>query len=391
MDPVAVACEEIFGGVVDPRELSDFISKQNDASEMHINRGLESYNKERARKNKRQAQVGLAGNIVGLTAGGAALMAAGKDKRLDNAGSVGRAIQAPYKAARRTKVGAKWAKFAAKPKVAGSLALGAVGLQAVNTAGDIVGNRVLNREAKKPADQPLIAVDSKKDMIHIKKAMGDIVAARRMGLITTDRALELISKLDMTPDAKSIHQQAQDMVPLPSDPAPKPLPPKTKLRKTGVTTKPKAPAKQPEPFAKADTPELTWTGQIEKMDTDKRQVFGYCTVTHVNGEEVIDLQGDYVPLEEIEKAAYTYVVNSRKGGDMHARDGEVPLHTSDMIESFIVTPDKLEKMGLDRNAIPHGWWVGFQVNDDDQWNKVKTGERTAFSIHGSGRRVEKML
>jgi hypothetical protein len=136
-------------------------------------------------------------------------------------------------------------------------------------------------------------------------------------------------------------------------------------------------------------PELTWTGEIAKMDTDKRQVFGWCTVTHLNGEEVIDLQGDYIPLEEIEKAAYSYVIDSRKGGDMHSRDGELPLHTSDMVESFVVTPEKLQKMGLRSDALPHGWWVGFKVNDDKQWDMVKNGERTGFSIHGSGKRVEK--
>jgi hypothetical protein len=98
-DAVSVVAQQLFGDAIDPRELSDLISKMDDQSEMHVNRGLESYNKKRARKNKQQAQVGLAGNVIGLTAGGAALMAAGKDKRLNNAGKVGRAIQAPYKLA----------------------------------------------------------------------------------------------------------------------------------------------------------------------------------------------------------------------------------------------------------------------------------------------------
>ena len=52
-----------------------------------------------------------------------------------------------------------------------------------------------------------------------------------------------------------------------------------------------------------------------------------------------------------------------------------------------VTPEKLEKMGLADDALPHGWWVGFKVNDDAQWERVKKSERTGFSIHGSGKRV----
>jgi hypothetical protein len=45
-------------------------------------------------------------------------------------------------------------------------------------------------------------------------------------------------------------------------------------------------------------------------------------------------------------------------------------------------------MGLAEDALPHGWWVGFKVNDDVQWDMVKTGERAGFSIHGSGKRKE---
>lgn len=137
--------------------------------------------------------------------------------------------------------------------------------------------------------------------------------------------------------------------------------------------------------------DLIWTGEISKVDDEKRQVFGWCSITSIDGEPVVDLQGDYVPLDEIEKAAYTYVVESRKGGDMHARDGENPMHVANMVESFVVTPEKLQAMGLDENALPHGWWVGFKVDDDTTWQRVKTKERTGFSIHGKGSRVEKML
>lgn len=137
--------------------------------------------------------------------------------------------------------------------------------------------------------------------------------------------------------------------------------------------------------------DLEWQGEISKVDEDKRQVFGWCSLTQVNGEPIVDRQGDYIPLDEVEKSAYNYVISSRKGGDMHKRDGESPLHTSDMIESFVVTPEKLEKLGLDSNAVPHGWWVGFKINDEDQWQAVKKNERSYFSIHGKGRRTEKSM
>lgn len=133
---------------------------------------------------------------------------------------------------------------------------------------------------------------------------------------------------------------------------------------------------------------MTWNADISEIDDEKRQVFGFATVTHVDGEEVIDRQGDYIPLEEIEKAAYNYVLTSRVGGDMHSRDGAGPKHTADLIESVVFSPEKAEAMGID-DCPKYGWWIGMRVNDDDQWNMVKNGERTGISIHGRGKRVDK--
>lgn len=137
---------------------------------------------------------------------------------------------------------------------------------------------------------------------------------------------------------------------------------------------------------KSEEADILWEGEISKMDTDKRQVFGWASVVEVNGEPVHDLQGDIISADEIEKAAYTYVQKSRKGGDNHRRNGDEPHHASDMIESMMFTPEKIEKMGLAPGSVPTGWWVGYQVHDDDLWQEVKKGKRTNFSIHGRGKR-----
>jgi len=150
-------------------------------------------------------------------------------------------------------------------------------------------------------------------------------------------------------------------------------------------------SKPKQPVVKDYGPDMEWSAEISKVDEDKRQVFGWASLTSVDGQPVVDRQGDYIPLDEIEKAAYHYVLSSRKGGDMHARDGEGPKHTADLIESFLVTPEKLKHMGLAEDALPHGWWIGMKVQDDDQWEMVKKQERTGFSIHGKGSRIEKDL
>lgn len=150
-----------------------------------------------------------------------------------------------------------------------------------------------------------------------------------------------------------------------------------------------------EPKKLTKSAEFTWTGEISKVDTDKRLVFGFCSLSKVNGEPIVDLQGDFIPIEETETSAYRYVIESRKGGDMHRRVQKIgadePLHTADLVESMVFTPEKLEKLGLPADSVPHGWWIGMKVNDDEQWANVKNGKRLGFSLHGRGRRVEKAL
>jgi hypothetical protein len=143
--------------------------------------------------------------------------------------------------------------------------------------------------------------------------------------------------------------------------------------------------KEQEGVAKSAS-DIEWTGEIAKADLDKRQVFGWASVTSIDGVSVNDLQEDEIDLAEIEKAAYAYVQESRLGGNMHARDGESPKVVSKLIESFVVSKDKREKLGLP-DTVPDGWWVGFQVEDEDTWQQVKNDELTMFSIHGRGRRT----
>lgn len=383
---------ELFGDAVDPRELYDVISKQNDASEMHVVGPM------KPKKDKKigqdisqipgwQKNVALATNAAGVVAGPAAIALATR-AALKNEGGIPRegvkaaASDKMPRPVRRAAV--KTLKFFRNNKKAAVAAgVTGVGLQVANMTGDAISTRAF---AGQRAKEKKFAEQRRKN---VKKALEDIVDARRRGVINTETAIRMSSDLiEKAVDRDGIINEAAKIIPK-TTLKPKKIKPLKAPRQAQDAVQ--APALSP---VVKSGPDITWQGTISKMDTEKRQVFGYATVTHVNGQEVVDLQGDYVPLDEIEKAAYTYVIDSRKGGDMHQRageKGEIPLHTSDMIESFVVTPEKLEKMGLPADAVPHGWWVGFKVNDDAQWEKVKSGERTGFSIHGSGRRIEKMV
>lgn len=157
------------------------------------------------------------------------------------------------------------------------------------------------------------------------------------------------------------------------------------VRKRGPRFQPTGRTK--DEVAKSDH-QVVWDVEFVKADEEKHQVFGWASIVEMDGKPVVDRQGDWISPEEIEKAAYTYVVKSRAGGNQHKRTetGEV-FKASDMIESFVITDEKVEKMGLPDDT-PRGWWVGYKISDDDAWAKVKDGRVTGFSIHGRGKRRE---
>jgi hypothetical protein len=119
--------------------------------------------------------------------------------------------------------------------------------------------------------------------------------------------------------------------------------------------------------------------QICKVVADERLVFGYANVAiSKSGEQVTDSHDHQIDPSDLEYAAYLYVLKFREADEMHTAD--VCGH---LVESFFITPSKLEKMGLAPDALPQGWWVGFYVENDDAWAKVKDGTYKMFSIAGT--------
>jgi hypothetical protein len=136
--------------------------------------------------------------------------------------------------------------------------------------------------------------------------------------------------------------------------------------------------------------EIEAHGLISKVDEDKKLVFGWAYVSHdASGAVMVDKSGEFVDdYEELEAAAYDFVLESRRGGLDHGRDGFGPVIKSTMVESMVLTPEKCEAIGIPAGVVPTGWWVGFRVEDDEVWDSVKRGEHMSFSIHGTGVRKE---
>lgn len=123
--------------------------------------------------------------------------------------------------------------------------------------------------------------------------------------------------------------------------------------------------------------------EIVKIDDEKRLVFGWASIIKDEGGKILlDRQDDFIDSEdELESAAYDYVLKSRDGGEMHVRRG-----VAKMVESVVFTEEKQRALGIPVGSMPTGWWIGFKVNDDRVWQQVKKGEYAGFSVHGTGKR-----
>lgn len=124
---------------------------------------------------------------------------------------------------------------------------------------------------------------------------------------------------------------------------------------------------------------------IYKSDSEKRLVFGWASISiDLDGEQLKDLQQDMIDPEDLEEAAYTYVLNFRDTGEEH-----IPSMRKKgrLVESCVLTEEKQRAMGIPPGIVPVGWWIGFKIEDDDAWERVKNGTYRMFSIEGKANRV----
>ena len=124
--------------------------------------------------------------------------------------------------------------------------------------------------------------------------------------------------------------------------------------------------------------------KISKANEDKKQVFGWANIAVTKeGTPIQDLQNDMVEPEELEKAAYEHVLSFRSTGERHDPNLR---QKGRLIESIVFTKEKLEAMNIPEGTLPYGWWVGYQIDDDKTWAKIKKGEYQMFSIEGTAQR-----
>lgn len=127
------------------------------------------------------------------------------------------------------------------------------------------------------------------------------------------------------------------------------------------------------------------TFKIAKTDDDKRLVFGWALVAKdKDGNVIKDHQNDMIDEDDLEEGAYEYVLNFRDSGEEH-----IPglRKKARMVESCVFTEEKQKALGIPEGTVPTGWWIGFYVDDDVAWEKIKDGTYKMFSIEGKAIRV----
>jgi hypothetical protein len=119
-----------------------------------------------------------------------------------------------------------------------------------------------------------------------------------------------------------------------------------------------------------------------KYDDSNNLIFGWAYVAKTKeGQQVIDHSEEFVSDEnykDLELATYAFNLAYRES-DI----GHVEKPTGHLVESFVVTKEKLEKMGLPDNSLPLGVWVGFWFPNDDDYTKIKKMKHPMFSLYGS--------
>jgi broad specificity phosphatase PhoE/2'-5' RNA ligase/cation transport regulator ChaB len=162
-----------------------------------------------------------------------------------------------------------------------------------------------------------------------------------------------------------------------------------------IPRRPKAPGRIM-PRKKSDE-DFEIVGEIIKLDKPRQIAFGWFSVVEIEGRPVQDTQGDVITEETIETTAYDFVLNARKGGEMHEQNGDGEVRgVGRLIESVVFTREKqaamlasLQAQKIDASLDLHCvcWWGGMKIDNSDTWDKVTAGELRAWSIGGRGKRA----
>lgn len=116
---------------------------------------------------------------------------------------------------------------------------------------------------------------------------------------------------------------------------------------------------------------------------DSIRIYGWAALSrNERGEPIVDAQGDWIPVAELEKAAQRALLD--RGGRAAIGVNHEDLNLGDLVESFVVTDEKRKAFGL--GDVPEGWMVGITTSDPEVVKAVRSGSLAEMSIRAQGRR-----
>lgn len=114
---------------------------------------------------------------------------------------------------------------------------------------------------------------------------------------------------------------------------------------------------------------------IIKADGEQRLVWGWAYVSTVKGDISLDHSKEFIRPDEIVKAATNFMLDVRMAKAMHQGDS-----VGEVVHSLPVTKELSNALGIETDR--EGWIICMKIKDDATWERVKSGELSAFSIGG---------
>ena len=111
------------------------------------------------------------------------------------------------------------------------------------------------------------------------------------------------------------------------------------------------------------------------------------TYSVVYEPDVVDSQGDFADVDEIEKMAHAYLSNhliSIAPAADYEHEKELSLEKAIPVESYIAPVD----FTINNQLVKKGSWVlAMHIPDQELWSQVEKGEITGYSLRGKGLRI----
>lgn len=132
---------------------------------------------------------------------------------------------------------------------------------------------------------------------------------------------------------------------------------------------------------------------VQKKSFENQLVFGWANISmSVDGNEIVDHHGDVIAPDDLELAAYDFVLHERASGEDHSGDEANGM----LVESMFFDAAKIKALATDpftgeyqeevaialSKTIPTGWWVGFHIPDRVAFERA-IDAKTMFSIEGT--------